>query len=65
MLGCHPVEQTNFPPDYRTVRDMLRKKILDCDAVIHVAGECYGAEPVQRALGPSPQLHPARIRHCP
>ena len=22
--GCVPVEQTNLPPDYRTVRDMLR-----------------------------------------
>ena len=33
-LGCVPVEQTNFPPDARTVREMLRVKIAACDAVI-------------------------------
>ena len=27
---------------------MLRGKIAACDAVIHLAGECYGAEPVHR-----------------
>jgi ABC-type branched-subunit amino acid transport system substrate-binding protein len=47
-LGCVPVEQTNFPPDYRTVHEMLRAKVAACDAVIHVAGECYGAEPGAR-----------------
>jgi len=47
-LGCVPVEQTNFPPDYRTVREMLRAKIAGCDALIHIVGECCGAEPVQR-----------------
>lgn len=50
-LQCVPVEQTNFPPDYRTVRDMLRAKIAACDAVIHVAGVVYGAEPKERAPG--------------
>jgi len=47
-LGCVPVEQTNFPPDARTVREMLRVKIAACDAVVHVAGEVYGAEPGER-----------------
>ncbi len=47
-LGCVPVEQTNFPPDHRIVRDMLRAKIAACDAVIHLAGECFGAEPLAR-----------------
>jgi hypothetical protein len=47
-LGCVPVEQTNFPPDARTVREMLRVKITACDAVVHVAGEVYGAEPSAR-----------------
>ena len=52
-LGCVPVEQTNFPPDYRRVRDVLRSKIAGCDAVIHLAGECYGAEPARRdGVGP-------------
>src|SRR5271170_5018347 len=47
-LGCMPVEQTNFPPDARTVREMLRVRIAGCDAQVHVAGECFGSEPAQR-----------------
>jgi tetratricopeptide (TPR) repeat protein len=50
-LGCMPVEQANFPPDARTVREMLRVKITACDAVVHVAGEVYGAEPSARDPG--------------
>lgn len=52
-MGCHPVEQANFPPDYRTVREMLREKIADCQAVIHVVGMCYGAEPDPEKLPPN------------
>ncbi len=44
-MECHPVEQTNFPPDYRTVREMLNDKIKGCSAVIHIVGNRYGAEP--------------------
>src|ERR1700753_847095 len=44
-MGCLPVEQTTFAPDYRTVADMLRGKIAGCHAVIHVVGRRYGAEP--------------------
>lgn len=47
-LGCVPVEQTNFPPDYRRVHDVLRARIAGCDAVIHLVGKCYGAEPAGR-----------------
>ena len=43
-LGCVPIEQTNFPPDARTVREMLRVKITACDAVVHVAGEADQAQ---------------------
>ena len=50
-LGCMPVEQTNFPPDSRTVREMLSAKIGGCNAVIHVAGEVHGAEPQEREPG--------------
>ncbi|MCC8996866.1 MAG: tetratricopeptide repeat protein [Nitrosomonas sp.] len=50
-LGCTPVEQTNFPPDAGTVREMLQKKIAACQAVIHVVGEVYGAEPKQQSVG--------------
>ena len=44
----HAVEQDNFPPDYRDLIDKLRERIASCDAVIHIAGHCYGAEPEQR-----------------
>lgn len=26
-INCHPVEQTNFEPDWRSVTDMLRGRI--------------------------------------
>ena len=48
-LGCVPVTQDHFALDARTVREMLRARIAACDAVIHLAGECYGAEPFERA----------------
>ncbi|MGH9424982.1 MAG: DUF4062 domain-containing protein, partial [Terriglobia bacterium] len=47
-IGCHGVYQEEFPPDYRTVEAMLRSLIENCDAVIHVAGVCYGSEPRDR-----------------
>lgn len=34
-INCHPVEQTNFAPDWRTVEGMLRGKIEDCQALFH------------------------------
>ena len=51
-IDCHPVEQTNFPPDYRTVRDMLEEKIRSCQAVVHIVGDRYGAEPDPHKLPP-------------
>ncbi len=47
-LDCLPVVQDHFPPDYRDVAEMLRERIAGCDAVIHIAGTCYGHEPSQR-----------------
>ena len=44
----HAVEQDNFPPDYRDLIDKIRERIKSCDAVIHIAGHCYGAEPGHR-----------------
>jgi uncharacterized protein DUF4062 len=52
-LDCTPVEQTNFPPDEGLVREMLQKRIAACHAVIHVAGEIYGQEPIQRSANKS------------
>ena len=47
----HVVEQDNFPPDYRKLVDKLRERIASCDAVLHIAGHCFGAEPQQRPVG--------------
>lgn len=33
---CHPVKQTNFEPDWRSVTGMLRGKIDDYGALIHL-----------------------------
>jgi hypothetical protein len=44
-MGCMPIEQTNFPPDYRSVRKMIEEKVAGCEAVIHIVGIRYGAEP--------------------
>lgn len=52
-IGCHPVEQTNFGPDFRTVRTMLEEKIGECQAMIHITGMRYGAEPDPSTLPPA------------
>jgi tetratricopeptide (TPR) repeat protein len=44
----HAVEQDNFPPDYRELKEMDHKWIASCDAVVHLVGHCYGAEPSER-----------------
>ena len=43
--GILPVEQTGFPPDFRSVESMLEGKIRDCDAVVCLVGFVFGAEP--------------------
>lgn len=56
-INCHPVEQTNFEPDWRSVTEMLRGKIGDCQALIHLVGFRYGAEPDPESLPPgTPRL---------
>src|SRR4029453_4249065 len=49
--GYHVVEQATFPLDYRDVVDKLRHLLASCDAVIHIAGQCFGAEPRQQPEG--------------
>ncbi len=51
MKGCFAENQPGFPPDYRTVEEMLRRKLHDSDAVIHIVGFRFGAEPNQRPAG--------------
>lgn len=47
----HAVEQDSFPPDYRKLVDKLRGRIASCDAMVHIAGHCYGSEPISRPEG--------------
>ena len=46
--GCFAENQPCFPPDYRTVEEMLRRKLHESDAVIHIVGFRFGAERNQR-----------------
>src|SRR5688572_4870777 len=43
--GCFVENQSSFATDYRTVEAMLRQKLSEADAVIHIVGFRYGAEP--------------------
>jgi hypothetical protein len=47
-MDCMPIEQTNFPPDYRSVREMIEEKVAGCEAVIQIVGIRYGAEQIPR-----------------
>jgi hypothetical protein len=49
--GCFAENQSSFPPDYRTVEEMLTRRIGDSDAVIHLVGFRFGAEPNERPDG--------------
>jgi hypothetical protein len=51
-IGCMPIEQADFPPDYRTVAEFLKNQIQACDAVVHIVGKRYGAEPNPDSLPP-------------
>lgn len=51
-MGCLPVVQEHFSPDYRDVSSMLRSRISECDALIHIAGVRYGAEPAVDTIPP-------------
>ncbi|MDF1753150.1 MAG: DUF4062 domain-containing protein [Verrucomicrobiales bacterium] len=51
-IGCHPIVQEHFEPDYRTIKDMLREMVADCEAVIHLVGFHYGGEPDPASLPP-------------
>ena len=49
-LGCHPIVQEHFEPDYRTVEEMIRSRIEGCHAVVHLIGKRYGGEPSPESL---------------
>jgi tetratricopeptide (TPR) repeat protein len=48
MKGCFAENQPSFAPDYNTVEEMLRRKLHEADAVIHIVGFRFGAEPHER-----------------
>jgi hypothetical protein len=50
-LQIFPIEERNFSLAYGPLVAMLRDLIGRCDALIHVAGFHYGAEPPQRPPG--------------
>jgi hypothetical protein len=44
--GCMPVEMTNFAPsEHISVAKMLRNKMKECDAIIHIAGGVTARNP--------------------
>jgi len=38
-MGWMPVVQDHFAPDDKTVAEMLRKRVRECDAVVHLAAD--------------------------
>ncbi len=51
-IGCHPIVQEHFQPDYQSVRQMLKSRMEGCQAVIHLVGKRYGGEPNVASLAP-------------
>ena len=51
VLGCLPDEQAHFAPDSRKLTEMLQAKVKQCDALLHIVGFRYGAEPETRGPG--------------
>ena len=45
FLGYEPVWQDIFGTEQGDLREMLRKQIDGCKGVLHLVGQCYGAEP--------------------
>jgi hypothetical protein len=43
-LGAHPIEEKNFPTDYRELQALLARRLDPCDAIIHLVGFYYGGE---------------------
>jgi hypothetical protein len=50
---CFPINQPSFGVDYREIEEILRTKISEADAVIHLVGFRFGAEPKNRSPGKS------------
>ncbi|HEY0762463.1 MAG TPA: DUF4062 domain-containing protein [Pyrinomonadaceae bacterium] len=46
--GCFADNQSSFGVDYCTVEEMVRRRISEADAVIHIVGFRFGSEPKDR-----------------
>src|SRR5438067_4432448 len=45
FLGYEPVWQDIFGTESGDLREILRQQINQCDGVVQLVGQCYGAEP--------------------
>lgn len=63
-IGCHPEEKTHFPPDWRSVEQMLHDTIDGCVAMIHVADLRQGAGPSPAAAPSSSQTQIEYAQGC-
>jgi tetratricopeptide (TPR) repeat protein len=50
-MGIKPVEHTDFSIAYGPLDGLLKLEIGQCDAVIHLVGTSFGAEPPERTHG--------------
>ncbi len=48
-MQCHPVVQEHFGTDQGNIANKERRNLKDCDAVIHIVGRVYGAEPSNKS----------------
>ena len=46
--GCLAANQSTFGVDYLTAEEILRRRIIESDAVIHIVGFRFGGEPKDR-----------------
>lgn len=44
-IGCTPVQRGDYPSDCRGTREVLREVLSQADAMVHVVGLRFGAEP--------------------
>jgi len=49
--GCFPVNQSSLGVDYREIEEILRAKLIEADAVVHIVGFRFGFEPRNRPAG--------------
>lgn len=47
-----PIVQEYFPPEYQSLAESLEAKVCDCDAVICLVGNVYGAAPRHQVSSP-------------